>query len=181
MRTEYANNLYNTYIVNDMWRSCPIKGVDSGAFGKWLELRLALDTSVKMGIAKPGCADVYVRMNGYSRCAKCEVKSNGGEIGNLFTIAASGRQAFIVYCLNVCNSNTSYELRYVEPRIYTVAEFMQAAIEIGAIRNPSKGNVAKFYHTKAGWQEWLETHGIEFDPDTRYDPEEIRLATVCGQ
>lgn len=146
--------------------------VDNGAFGKSLELTLTRDKSLKTRVSKETNSDNYFSFNnGSKRIAKAvEVKTNGGRIGKIIKAVEKGKNGYVIYQLNVCNSTTKNKLRYTDPLIMTYEKFVNALIECGAIRTLVKDGVQEYaiQPSNKAWYEWLLDYPVIYDINEVY-------------
>ena len=119
------------------FQKAPTVGVDSGAGGKLKELSLALENSRKNGVSTVGQKDCHLRWwNGEKVVIRpFESKTNGGRLGSVYN---SNPDSLIIYSINMNNSNTNYQSRIAENRLFTVAEFIELAERTGAVKMSSK-------------------------------------------
>lgn len=148
----------------------PKKGIDSGAFGKALELELTPCHSHKTSVAGHNTADNYFYLDG--KKTDIEVKSNGGRIGALLKIT-NPENSYIVYRLHLCNSTTGHRMIDISPRIMTVARFIEILQTAGAIRANSKDKEPCIQVAKRTLWRLIEQE-TEYIVNRRYTKEEIR-------
>lgn len=152
------------------YNQTPKKGVDSGAFGKALELELTPSYSHKTSVAGHNTADNYFYMDG--KRVPVEIKSNGGRVGQLLKIENWGN-SYVVYRLHMCNSTTGGKLIDIPARIMTVSRFLEILQTAGAIRKNSRDGEPCIQPSKRGLWQLLESETL-YDPNRKYDRNEIR-------
>ena len=96
----------------------PTKGINSGANGNFVELVLTNNINVH----KVGSADSFLIVDG-KKCG-CEIKTNGGHVSALYNNSKNAENKYVVYMLDVCNSNTKNVRRLVEPVVFRQDDFM---------------------------------------------------------
>ncbi len=148
----------------------PKKGIDSGAWGKALELSLTPSRSKKTTVAGHGVEDNYFHLDG--KRVPVEIKSNGGRIGALLKMEKP-QNAYVVYRLHLCNSTTSGKMVDIPAKIMTVSRFLEILQKTGAVRENSRDKEPCIQPSKRGL--WKELEGeMSYDPDRHYIKEEIR-------
>ena len=148
----------------------PKKGIDSGAYGKALELELTPCHSRKTCVAGHNTADNYCYIDG--KREPIEIKSNGGRIGQLFKIVNPTEQ-FIAYKLHICNSTTKGKLIDIPTKIMTVSRFLEILQTAGAIRKNSRDNEPCIQPSKRTLWKLMENE-LDYNPERRYSRKEIR-------
>ena len=152
------------------YNQTPRKGVDSGAYGKALELELTPSHSRKTCVAGHGTADNYFHLNG--KRVPVEIKSNGGRVGQLLKIE-NPKSAYVVYRLHLCNSTTGGKMVDIPAKIMTVEHFLHLLEISGAIRLNSRDKEPCIQPSKRGFWQLLEQE-TEYNPNWHYSREEIR-------
>lgn len=142
----------------------PKKGIDSGAYGKALELELTPSHSHKTCVAGHNTPDNYCYVDGQRE--PVEIKSNGGRIGSLLKIE-NPNYAYVVYKLHLCNSTTGGKMIDISPRIMTVSAFIAILNECGAIRKNSRDGESCIQPSKRGLWYLLEMQ-TEYHPNKKY-------------
>lgn len=146
------------------YNQCPRKGIDSGAYGKALELELTPSRSHKTCISGHNAPDNYCYVDGQRE--PVEIKSNGGRIGSLLKIE-NPDYSYIVYKLHLCNSTTGGKMIDIAPRIMTVSAFIAILNECGAIRKNSRDGEPCIQPSKRGLWYLLEMQ-TEYRPNEKY-------------
>lgn len=148
----------------------PKKGIDSGAYGKALELELTPCHSRKTCVAGHNTADNYCYIDGKRK--SIEIKSNGGRIGQLLKIVNPTEQ-FIAYRLHLCNSTTGGKMVDIPAKIMTVARFLEVLEMAGAIRENSRDKEPCIQPSKRTLWKLMEDE-LDYNPERHYKRDEIR-------
>lgn len=148
----------------------PKKGIDSGAYGKALELELTPCHSRKTCVAGHNTADNYCYIDG--KREPIEIKSNGGRIGQLLK-TVNPMEQFIAYKLHLCNSTTKGKLIDIPTKIMTVSRFLEILQTAGAIRKNSRDNEPCIQPSKRTLWKLIENE-LDYSPERRYSRGEIR-------
>lgn len=148
----------------------PKKGIDSGAYGKALELELTPCHSHKTCVAGHNTADNYCYIDGKRK--PIEIKSNGGRIGQLLKIVNPTEQ-FIAYRLHLCNSTTGGKMVDIPVKIMTVARFLEVLEMAGAIRENSRDKEPCIQPSKRTLWKLMEDE-LDYSPERHYKRDEIR-------
>ena len=148
----------------------PKKGIDSGAFGKALELELTPSHSRKTCVAGHKVADNYCYV-GNDR-EPIEIKSNGGRIGQLLQLEHP-EKAFVAYRLHLQNSTTGGKLIDIPAKIMTVSRFLGILQTAGAIRRNSRDGEPCIQPSKRTLWELLENE-LDYNPNRHYTRKEIK-------
>lgn len=148
----------------------PTKGIDSGAYGKALELELTPSHSHKTCVAGHKTADNYCYIDNGRE--PIEIKSNGGRIGQLLQLEHPER-AFISYRLHLQNSTTGGKLIDIPPKIMTVSRFLEILQTAGAIRKNSRDGEPCIQPSKRTLWELMENE-LDYNPNRHYTREEIK-------
>lgn len=152
------------------YNQCPKKGVDSGAFGKALELELTPIHSPKTCVAGHNTADNYFYLDG--KRVPVEIKSNGGRVGQLLK-SENPETSYVVYRLHMCNSTTGGKLIDIPARVMTVSRFLEILQTAGAIRLNSRDKEPCIQPSKRTLWNSLESETL-YDPNRKYNRNEIR-------
>ena len=144
----------------------PTKGVDSGAFGKMREIESCKMTSYKRGVAKEWVNDGFFTLDGVR--TGFEYKTNGGRVGKIVNSLENGKDGYIVYEMNVCNSTTQGKQRVVFPVIMTYSMFMDLLETSGALRTNSRDGEPCIQVSNKKFYERLLDYPLEFDNDQKY-------------
>lgn len=141
---------------------------DSGAFGRIEELLSHSHGSKISIVRKQGWADTYVKING--RRYGAEVKTNGGRLGDLI----DSPREFVVYSLNICNSNTGYKPRILEQILLRKETFLQVLEDCNAIKSTNGDRPEPAIQcTSLKMFKTFEILGVPYDAERDYAPEEI--------
>lgn len=140
----------------------PTKGTSCGAHGNAFELSMTSDKSRKGGISSTD--EVDVRMVGLTDAfdtvgLKVEAKTNGGKMGTHIENVLNGyeRNYYIVYELDVCNSNTNY-IRHTALVIAKMTTFVNECLDNGYFRTDAATiQLGYIKHTNKGFINWLTT------------------------
>lgn len=168
-----------SYYEATKWRTMPAAGIDNGAFGRACELRNSTPASRKTGVSAQGKADNYVSVydaDGKAHRYEAESKVNGGRLDHIIELANAMRKgkriAYVLYTLDVCNANTSYQPRKADTIIVPADVFMTAVERIGAVKtNRHNGEVRGYslQHTLKAWFDWCVEYPVKYNPAERYE------------
>lgn len=152
------------------YNQAPKRGIDSGAYGKKMELELTPKKSHKKRVAGHGEIDNYFYLN--EKKEPIEIKTNGGRIENLLK-TKNPQKKYVAYKIHLCNSTTGGKMVDIAPRIMTVSHFLEILNAVGAIRMNSDGKEHCIQVSKRGLWQAMEKEPI-YDPDRHYTIGEIR-------
>lgn len=147
---------------------------NDGTIGCLAELLAHAKDSTITAVRKQGRPDFFATING--RRERCEYKSNGGRIEDLYRLASLKKAHYVVYELVVCNSGTGYVGRIVKPLLFEVHDFIARAEAIGAVQivggSRPQDKERNLNRTSVKLYEMLERYGEEtglwYDPDREY-------------
>jgi len=145
-----------------------------GTIGGLAELLAHATNSTITTVRKQGKPDFFAVING--KRERCEYKSNGGRIEDLYRLASLKKAHYVVYELAVCNSGTGYVGRIVKPLLFEVHDFIARAEAIGAVQTVGgsrpQDKERNLNRTSVKLFEMLEQYGEEtglwYDPDREY-------------
>lgn len=123
----------------------PVKGVDSGAYGKDFEVRMSSPRKRKVSTQGNRDTVIYTVENGVKHRRDLEIKTNGGRIGKIIEKVNRGKDGYIVYHMNICNSNTKGKTREIPPTLFKLSEFVEILEDCGAIKAVNKGGIFNDY------------------------------------
>lgn len=146
----------------------------NGTIGGLSELLSHSKDSTITEVRKQGKPDFFATING--KRERCEYKTNGGRIEELYRLARLKKHHFMVYELMVCNSGTGYVGRIVKPLLFEVHDFIARVEAIGAVQTVGgsrpQDNERNLNRTSVDLYEMLERYGEEtglwYDPDRKY-------------
>lgn len=152
------------------YNQTPRKGIDSGAYGKKIELELTPKKSQKKRVAGHNESDNYFYLDGKKE--SIEIKTNGGRIENLLKIKTP-QKSYIAYKIHLCNSTTGGKLIDIAPRIMTVSHFLEILNAVGAVRMNSDKKEHCIQVSKRGLWQAMEKE-LVYDPNRHYTIDEIQ-------
>lgn len=151
---------------------------DDGRFGKAQELLSASSSSKKTDVSKQGIKDIHIKIDtGKTRYAiiGAEVKQNGGRIGSLLEMLENGHDQPFIYSIDLNNSATNWNHRYVKQKITMLSVFVDFCKNSGykIIRDikadDDYGIQASSKHLYEHWQNF----GLDYDSEKVYTYEEL--------
>jgi len=137
-KEQEASGKINNARAEKMLKYYEGRDVDSGWYGRIVELSSHTGKSRKIRVAKQGKADTHIKLekNGKIRYLPCEVKTNGGRISSLYEKNAP---KFVIYSMNVSNSLCK-EPRIIPPVVIKTSDFLQLLEDCNAIKNTNGKN-----------------------------------------
>lgn len=142
---------------------------DSGACGRVEDILSKSVRSTIVNFSKQGQADCFVWVDG--KRYKAERKTNGGRIGALL-----GKNApkYVVYSMDVCNSGTSNQRRYVEPKVMRTDLFLAILEDCNAIKSTNGKNAEPAIQvTSKMLYLIMQEYAVTYDPATRYTADQF--------
>lgn len=145
-----------------------------GTIGGLSELLSHSKDSTITAVRKQGKPDFFATING--KRERCEYKTNGGRIEELYRLASLKKAHYLVYELAVCNSGTGYVGRIVKPLLFEVHDFIARVEAIGAVQivggSRPQDSERNLNRTSVKLYEMLEQYGADtglwYDPDREY-------------
>lgn len=168
---ERARNEKIEYYASVNPFQAPTKGVDSGAFGKMRELEETRENSLKTKVSAASRPDNYFRLNGKAQAY--EYKTNGGRVGKIVESLKRGKDGYIVYEMNLCNSTTKGKQRVVLPVIMTYSMFMELLESSGALRLNSRDSEPCIQPSNKEFFVRLSDYPLAFDKTQEYTDDDF--------
>ena len=151
---------------------------DDGRFGKAQELLSASSKSKKTDVSKQGIKDIYIKVDtGGKRYAVIgtEVKTNGGRIGSLLEMLENGQDQPFIYSLDLNNSATNWQHRYVKQKITMLSVFVEFCKNSGfkIIREIKADNDYGIQASSKVLYDHWQDFGLDYDPEKVYTYDEL--------
>jgi hypothetical protein len=142
---------------------------DAGACGKVEDILGKTVNSTIVNFSKQGQADCFVWVDG--KRYKAERKTNGGRIGALL---AKNAPKYVVYSMDVCNSGTSNQRRYVEPKVMRTDLFLAILEDCNAIKSTNGKNAEPAIQvTSKMLYMIMQEYEVTYDPAGRYTADQF--------
>ena len=142
---------------------------DCGGYGKAAELLAKSNGSKAKNYAKQGKSDcfVWIETEDGKRCRyNAECKTSGGRIASL---RQANAPKYVVYSLDVCNKNTGYKRRVVEPKVMRTEYFLALLDSFHAtkVTNGEHSEEAVQPSNKGLYLALLD-YPVDYDPNATY-------------
>lgn len=141
---------------------------DNGAFGKVSEILAKSKHSKATNYAAQNKKDcfVWIDENGKRKRYDGEYKTNGGRISLLLGAKAP---RFVVYEMDLCNSNTKGKRRVITPKVIPTALFVEKLQEFNAIKQTNgEHSEPAIQCSSKRLYEWLSDYPVDYDPNETY-------------
>lgn len=148
-----------------------------GCMGCVAEMLTATAGSKKATISNAGkidCRILYRSARGYVIPMAVERKHNGGRIRTFESEYSKAEEMvgrYVVYHLDICNSNTQYLRRYVPAVVIPRTLFVAKLNEFNAIKAVNRNHVLEGYGIQCSskkWFQWLAEYPIVYDRNAVY-------------
>lgn len=154
---------------------------DDGKFGRIFELFNATANSRKTHVSTAGETDNYIKWKGENKTVNrpAESKTNGGRIGEMIKRLESGKDTFLIYSMDICNSSTSGIRREIAPIICLFSVFYKCLLDCNAIkRTNGKQDEFAIQVSSKKLFERLSVYSLSYDPNRTYCKEDFEGLTM---